>query len=211
MEVLIVLAIITLLSTAAVPAFNAITGTQGVTKGSYDVSTLLEYGRTEAISRQTYVWVVFQNAAESGQADLQMAAFASKDGTPTETSANIMGLTRILHVHNATLVNWSALKQTTKNLLSTTIPVSPTPTPADVCGNNSATPFLSGPATTQYSVTFTPRGEVMLKGAPSVSDSYDSWIDVSFQQTHGTQVAPNADEASLIIDGSTGAVQRLRL
>jgi prepilin-type N-terminal cleavage/methylation domain-containing protein len=217
-EMLVVIGIVSLLSALAVPAFNSLAASRGVTQGLYDVSTLLEFGRTEAVTRQTYVWVVFQNASVGNlttQSEIRMAAFASLDGTPTTGtgSSNLVSLTKILHIRNVALNNWSNLKSATKALL----PANVSPNPSDVFGNNPGSlALLPGPST-QYTITFTPRGEATqrqtaLSTPPLTAYSpYDSWMDVSFRQTHGTQVIPNADDAAVIIDGSTGTLQRIRL
>ena len=211
-ELLLAIAIVSVLSTLAVPAFNSVATTHGVTQGLYDISSLLERGRTEAITRQTYVWVVFQNATVENfttQSEIRMAAFASQDGTSTASAGNIQNLTKILHVRNAKLTTWSSLKATTTGLLANAIPVTPTPVPSPVYGNTSAMAFL--PGANEFTITFTPRGEAMLNGAPTAFTPYNDWIDVSFQQTRGTQVIANAEDAAVIIDGSTGSVQRIRL
>jgi len=223
-ELLIVIGIVSLLSALAMPAFNSLASSRGVTQGLYDISTLLEFGRTEAVTRQTYVWVVFQNASvgnQSTQSEVRMAVFASQDGTATATASNLLSLTKVMHVRNVTLTSWTDLKAATTSLLSTYIPVSPAPVPSDIFANTSAVSFLPAGATgRQYTVTFTPRGEAMRAQAPSPYTPYDSWIDLSFRQINGysasadtspTSDGTSVDDAAVIIDGTTGTLQRIRL
>jgi prepilin-type N-terminal cleavage/methylation domain-containing protein len=209
-ELLVVLAIISLLTALAYPAFQSMTASHSVTQGLDSVATLLEYARTEAVARQTYVWVEFENTTlsdQSGVNEIRMAAFASNDGTANASPSNLLNLTKVIHVHGATLTAWSSLKAATQNLLPANVSAASL---ADV-RTNSATSLQMGSNTFTCSVTFTPRGEAMLPSAPSSTTPYDSWIDVSFRQTKGAQVLPNADDAAVIIDGSTGTLQRIRL
>jgi hypothetical protein len=203
------------LSVTAISSFNSVAAAHGVSQGLYQVSALLELGRSEAMARQTYVWVVFENTTVgnfSGESEIRMAAFASQDGTSTPSSSNLLQITKVLHLHDAKLTNWSSLKSATQGVLPGLIPVTPVPSPVDVYGNNNSISFLTGiNQGTQYSVTFTPRGEAMLATTPGAYTPYDNWIDVSLQQTHGTQVTANALDAAVVIDGSTGTVLRVSL
>jgi prepilin-type N-terminal cleavage/methylation domain-containing protein len=206
-EILMVLGIISILSALAIPAFTAIAASHGITQGAYDVSTLLEYGRTEAVTKQTYTWVVFQNTTVAGQPEVKMAAFSSLDGSATLNATNIRSLTRILHVTGANVIPWSSLKTTTQGLLSSVLNETATPTDASTYSQTTPYAFLPGPA--NYSVTFTPRGEAMLPNAPTANTSYDPWIDVGIAQATGS--GSKRDDAAVVIDGSTGSVQRIRL
>jgi prepilin-type N-terminal cleavage/methylation domain-containing protein len=220
-ELLLVLAIISVLSFVAVAVFRSMGESHGVAKNLYDASTLLEFARTEAITRQTYVWVVFANTSVQGQgmeSEIRAAAFASQDGTPN--TSNLLQLTRILHFQGVQLTQWGYLKPATTNMLSSVF-TGTLPTPADVSTNTGAVAFLPttvASAANQYTVTFTPRGEAMLTQIPSSFTPYNSWLDVSFLHVHGysttapsTQDSSTVDDASVIIDGSTGTVLRVIL
>lgn len=202
LELLAVMAVVAVLSVSALPAFNSFGASQGVKQGIYDVAGLLELARNEAVSRQSYVWVSFENTTNHNQAVLCMMAAAAKDGSANP--AGLVPLTRMIRVKNAVLVNWADLNVNTRACFTNASPVS-------VAHNNSSI-TVSGPGglALSRSITFTPRGEALLVGAPNPSTSYDQYIDVSFRQARGTQVLPEADDAALIVEGSTGAVQRIR-
>ncbi|XHR31004.1 MAG: Tfp pilus assembly protein FimT/FimU [Chthoniobacteraceae bacterium] len=206
-ELLAVMAVLGFLVSATLPAFNSITDSRGITKGIYDTEGLLELARNEAISRQTYVWVAFQNMNTPTGSEIRMAAVASLDGSGTNTnSSNLIPFTRIIHIRDAQLIHWSDLKAATKNLLTGSIPES-------VVDNTEGTAFTVGNTSfnTGNSITFTPRGEALLKGAASATDGYDNLIDVSFRKAHGSVVTANADDAAVIVQGSTGMAHTLRL
>ena len=212
-ELLGVMAIIGLLTALTVPAINSLASAHGVAQGAYSVADLLELARNEAVAKQTYVWVAFQNATVFGSSELQMAAVYSKDGSdgtkynadPVATAANLGSLTKVLLVQNVTLTSWSALQSRTRALYAVQTPVS-------VASSKTGLAFKVGP--TQFSgltLTFTPRGQAMLQAEPGLDGGYDAAIDVSFRQTHGTNVSPNADDAAVVIDGSTGTPTIVRL
>ena len=103
------------------------------------------------------------------------------------------------------MVDWASLKSTTKACFTNGVPVS-------VAQNSDSVAVTgAGGQTLSKSITFTPRGEALLVGAPTPSTAYDKYIDLSFRQARGTQVLTDADDAAVIVEGSTGAVQRIRL
>lgn len=207
-ELLMVVAVIGLLAVATVPAFNAIAGGHAVNQAAYDVSGLLEFARAEAVTRQTYVWVGFKNTNVSGNLELQMAAVASRDGSGTNTSAsNLINLSRVLRAKNITLAKWTELKSATRDLLADASAVSSlSVNTAGVSFQIGANRFDAG-----NSITFTPRGEALLQGSAGPNDGYDRMIDISLRQVRGTVALPDADDASIIVDGAAGTIRTLKL
>src|SRR5688572_13635338 len=59
-EILTVLTLVALVTSFSIPAFNSLGGSRNMAAGIYEVSGLLEFARNEALARQTYVWVGFQ-------------------------------------------------------------------------------------------------------------------------------------------------------
>lgn len=202
LELLAVVVIIAVISVYTVPALQSFASSQGVNQGVYDVLGLLELARSEAIARQAYVWVGFDTKVVDGQSVLCMTAVCAKDGSAD--SANLVRLTRVIQVKNAQLVDWSNLKPETQAILSGSTPLSVA---------NNETNFVPGAngEILKKSLTFTPRGEALLNSSPESTTPYDASIDVSFRQTKGTQVLAHADDAAVIIDGSTGTLRQIRL
>jgi prepilin-type N-terminal cleavage/methylation domain-containing protein len=205
-ELLAVIAVIAILAVSARPAFNAIAASRGAGQAAYDMAGLLELARSEAVTRQTYVWVGFQTVTNGGNAELLAGAVASLDGTGTNTAAaNLRGLTRVLRVRSTTLGGWNDLKPATQALFTQA-------TPASVATNSGGPAFsIGGAAFTGRTLLFTPRGEALLTGAPGLYDGYTPFIGVGLRQTRGTTVPPDAEDAAVLVDGSTGTVRILRL
>jgi prepilin-type N-terminal cleavage/methylation domain-containing protein len=78
LELLIVVAIISILLVLVVPAFTTIKSADDVTKAAYDISGTLEQARTFAIGNDTYVFVGF---FEEGPGQVLLSVVASKNGT----------------------------------------------------------------------------------------------------------------------------------
>ncbi|XHR30593.1 MAG: Tfp pilus assembly protein FimT/FimU [Chthoniobacteraceae bacterium] len=202
-ELLVVMGIIVMLVFVAIPIFRGMQSAQMVTQGTYDAAGLLELARMEAITRRTYVWVGFQNSTPPGE--IRMAAVYSRDGTSDANASNLMNLTRVLHIKNALMTNWDDLKNSTRSLLTDGTSIS-------VALNSAGISFTAGTSRFEKTtITFTPRGQAMLKGTPTADDGYIPLIDVSFRQSHGQTVQPNADDSALIVNGATGTPKIIQL
>ena len=87
LELLVVIAVVVVMMTLAVPAFNSIKGGGDITKAAYDVAGALEAAGTYARANNTYVWVGFfeedsmASAPTAGVGRLVISIVASKDGT----------------------------------------------------------------------------------------------------------------------------------
>ena len=205
LELLVVIGLVALLSVMAVPAWNSMTGGSRFSQAAYDVSSLLELARSEAVSRKTYVWVGFQPMTNEGNLEIRMAAVASRDGSATNTTAaNLQGLTRVLRVPQAELSRWADLGSRTRALFGNQS--------SSVATNSAGLKFSIGPQNfTGRSITFTPKGEALLQGAATLDDGYVPYIDVSLRRTKGTSVMTNSDDAAVIVEGGTGSVRLIRI
>ena len=110
-ELLVVVGVIVLMMTLAVPAFNSIRGGTDFTSVTYDMSGLLDQARAYAMANNTFVLVGIMevnssigtnaNPQVSGTGRIAMAVIASKDGTRpyqalldnshSNTSPNLLG------------------------------------------------------------------------------------------------------------------------
>lgn len=203
-ELLVVIAIVALLSSLAIPAFNSISAATGTTQAAYQLAQMLEQARDEAVGRQTYVWVGFLNTNISGTPTLVMASAFSQDGTGTNTAAsNLTPLSKTVQVHNANIVLFTSLSAATRALV--------VGTPASVAGNTAGISTLaSGGMTMAQTLTFTPRGEVLLKGAVGLDDGYDPLLDVSLSQSRGGNIVASVQDVAVILDGATGVARIIR-
>jgi prepilin-type N-terminal cleavage/methylation domain-containing protein len=207
-EMLVTISVLGLLAVCTSPAFHALTRSRTMTQGAYEIAGLLELARNEAVARQTYVWVGFQSTNVSGFPEIHAAAVCSLDGSGSNTnSANLSALTRVVKVRGVALSDWNSLKDDTRSLLP------PNRTTASMATNQAGIAFAVGGTSFQdrLSVTFTPRGEALLQGVVGPNDGYDRLIDISLREMRGNTVSPSADDAALIVEGSTGTVDILRL
>ena len=189
-ELLVVVSIIGLLAAVAIPAFNSIGQARGVTEAAYQVSAAVELARSEAISRQTYVWLGFQEQTNSGNRDLRIGLVYSKDGSSTNTNAtNLQPIGRAMLIQRVGLTN------------SANVPGSP----VELAGSTTGLSFQIGTANflDRRSVTFTPLGEVMTAPTPAPTNSFDPLLAIGVATARGTQLDTN-NIVSVGIDGSVG-------
>ncbi len=96
-ELMVVIAIITILMVLLVPAFNRMKGAGDVNSAAYTIKGVLEQARTYAMANHTYTWVGFYEEAATnptsgtshpvGIGRLVMSIVASRDGTRYQTSS----------------------------------------------------------------------------------------------------------------------------
>ena len=221
-ELLVVVAVIVVLSSAAGPAFNSILANRGVDSGIANVADFLEMARNEAMTRQTYVWVGLSGTSTSGALGLEMAAAFSTDTSGSYnnlvgSSSNVRPFTKVLQVQNVAFSQWNSLKQATRNQWNS----GNAPYPTDVCGSQPSGNVSFTVGGTQFNsaaipfLTFTPQGEVILSGTAGPQTGYGGFYDIGLRQAHGS-VAPPAgstlvNDAAIVIDGATGATSVVQL
>jgi type II secretory pathway pseudopilin PulG len=190
---LVVIAIIALLAAFAIPAFNSIGQARGVTEAAYQVAAAVELARSEAITRQTYVWLGLQPQTNSGNVDLRIGLVYSKDGSTNTAATNLQPIGKSVLIQRVGLVSPSSVVPYT------------TPAPIDLSTNSGGTSFVIGQMTNsdKRSLTFTPMGEVTAAPTPSPTNGFDPRIAVGLRQARGTTLMTNNDIA-VVIDGSVG-------
>lgn len=90
LELLVVMAIISILLTAAGPVFDSITSTQRPSTVATAIVGQLERARNHAMARNTFVWVRLGKVAEEPD-DFFIGVYESLDGTKTPSASNIKG------------------------------------------------------------------------------------------------------------------------
>ncbi len=85
-ELLIVIAIMSILLTAVGPVFTSLTSSQSPSTVATAVASQLEKARGYAVAKNTYVWIRIGKVAEE-PFDLYIAVFESLDGTDTPAEA----------------------------------------------------------------------------------------------------------------------------
>jgi len=194
-ELLVVIAIIGLLAAFTVPAFSSIGQARGVTEAAYQVAAAVELARSEAIARQTYVWLGLQTQTNSGNLDLRIGLVYSKDGSSTNTStSNLQPIGRSIFLQRVGLVT------------PTSVVPAALPAPIDLSTYSGGISFAIGQMTTSgKSLTFTPMGEVTTNASPRATDGFDPRLGIGLRQTRGTTPTSNTDnDTAVVIDGSVG-------
>jgi prepilin-type N-terminal cleavage/methylation domain-containing protein len=85
-EMLVVIAVISILLTASGPVFDNLTSSQSPATAASVVSGQIERARSHAITKNTYVWVRLGKVAEEPN-DFFIGVYESLDGTDKNTSA----------------------------------------------------------------------------------------------------------------------------
>ena len=194
-ELLVVVAIIGMLAYFVVPTIQSISSARGIADSANRIAEAVEFARSEAVARRTYVWLGFENLTQSGIRIFVLGGVYSKDGSANAASANIQPLFRSVVLEQVGLVG-----------------------SADTGANNSSytgasalatstlgITFSSGSRTfsSKTTVTFTPTGEVMLTGLPTSTTAFESQILIGIRSFRGTTAATNNDIA-VVIDGASG-------
>lgn len=207
MELLAAIAIISVLAVATQPALSGIMGSRNLSRAAGDVASSLEFARSEAIAKNTFVWVGFTNSSQNGTSNLALSIVASRDGSPTSTAANLAPLQRNLRFENIRLAtdaeassSGSPLKSLTSDAAGQSAVLNPMSR-----GSRTSADFTSAQMTFGNTITFTPQGEALLTGSPTSSTPLDPFVGVYLQKMRGN--SGSADLAPLLINGASGQVR----
>ncbi len=188
-ELLSVIAIISLLATAAVPALSDMMASSRRTKYLTDLSTMLESARQYAVSKNTYVWVSFNEQTANGQDPLFARMFATTDGLShtfgPEDAWSSVEVTVPASTNYAAVSRMVALGD-----VQLAVDADLTSTPTFAAGGTS--PKLT------RSIQFTPSGEA------KVGAGVQGSITLSAKASYGKMAKV---EDKLVINGPTGFVR----
>lgn len=187
-----VLAIVVVLASLAMPAFTSIGRARGATEAAFLVAAAAEQARAEAVARNTPIWLLLQTNVVQGSLVLRVGLAASRDGTTNHAATNLQPLGRPLAIERVGMANPSSLSLS-GNLSGVDFPSSGLS--LTVGGVN----FSGGLA-----ITFLPGGEATTNLAPPPTDGFTPRIGIGLPQARGTQTFPADNPAAVVIDGSTG-------
>jgi prepilin-type N-terminal cleavage/methylation domain-containing protein len=232
-ELLSVLAIISVLTAVAIPAFTSVKDADSVSNASYAVSGVLQRARAYAAAHNTYVWVGFYeesaNASSpttgappyAGMGRLVIGTVASADGTqiyadgataaPLPT-ASLVQIDRLIRVQNIHVTDLGAPA-------GGSTPLANRPngayagTTSEQYGINSDSsettpyPFVLGAYTFYKTIRFSPTGEASIDG----NSELRRIGEIDLRPTHGTNLSQNSPNVVAIqFTGIGGGIQTYR-
>ena len=207
-ELLVVVGLLALLSSFAVAAMKDMSSSKGVEAAAFEAKALIEFARSEAMVRQTPVWIAFRNATNDGNLEAQAAVFGSIDGTLNSSGTNLATLSRAVRLRGVGMSHFSALLPATQSLAVVSAPPNEL---LDNPGGIIATNIPSKSFENRWTMTFTPRGEVLLDGAPATAAGFDPHVGFGFVPARGNAIeSPQKQDVGILVEGSTGTARILR-
>lgn len=200
-ELLTVLVIISLLAAGTVPLVRYLTASNNMQQAIYEVEGLLTYARNEAMVRQAYIWVGFNNVVMNDISQVAAVVISGDDGSASP--ATVAPLTRTIRLQNMRMTKWDDLKPATQALTNLD--------PTSLMESTDCREFTVGERSFSKSITFTPQGNAVIMGAPTPFTPYDPCIAIGLQETRGTTIPAGADDVGIMIHGRHGTVQSLRV
>ena len=226
-ELLIVIAITSILAFLALPTLQSLQKSSGFTKSVYELADNVNYARSYALSEDTYVYVGLtevdrmQNPSTTPQAAgfgrVVMGTVASKDGTNLDGVA--YNSANLIQVRPPTMLDMLYLAPTLPTATTGGM-VRPSSNVSNIKGGSSVftmpfslplgTALNAGKYNFTSAIPFNPQGEITVNG------SAVQWIEIDLQPYLGSAVPPppasatQGNQAALIIDGATGALSVFR-
>lgn len=191
-EVLVVVAIVVLLASLAVPAVSSMGQSRGVNEAAYQIAAAVEQARAEAISRNTYVWLAIEQTNASGNQDITLGLVASKNGNFSNTSpTNLQPLARPATIQGVLV---AAPQSSLSNL-------------EDISNHSGGITFSIG--STNFSqgrtLLFSPSGEVAKASPPANNPfAFDRLVGIGLQPSRASDEAKQLNQVDVLIDGSVG-------
>lgn len=213
-ELLAVMAIMTLMLVAIVPAVNNIKGAGEVTNTAFEIATTLEQARAYAMAHNTYVFVGLSprdgvDTTKAGTGEIVLAVAASRDGTKNfgPSDANLAPLARLRRISNM------AIEDALPNTASMSRPVVADNYRLGNAASDATTsfkwPLNGGTSLYEFSkiIQFDPRGTATIP--PNVA-SVPQWLEIGLVGARGNQVVASQNCAAVVLDGVTGSVKIYR-
>lgn len=208
-ELLSVIAILGLLASLAKIGLSSLANTQGVGRTMSEMSSLFEFAKAEAMTKNTYVWIVFVTTQNEGRNQLQVCAAASKSGLPDSSPTNLEQITKVLKFSDLNFVTQSSvqasLQQQLADIDQQIVSVATTGFEINFPVQENGTPKSFG----GVAIAFTPQGEVMAS-EPTANSAYDPVMEMSFQQTKGLVVPVDRQEGILLLWGGNAKARIFR-
>ena len=213
-ELLVVIGVISLLIGLAAPAFVDVLKAAAAGDALSRVSGMIEYARSEAMAKHTYVWLVFASSESDGIAQLTVSVNRSLDGSSVLSVPNTRVSGKTLKLDNIALTDQGDLTAATQALLEkASITPANTPSLSGVDFGGGLPNWPAGGNNTQYAyITFTPEGEALLTSNPSALSPptpFTPRMLLGFRKMAGVTKL-SGDSSAMVLNGGTGAMQIYR-
>ena len=192
-ELLSVLAVMSLLSGFLVISIPGMKSSQDVTTAAYDVQGVLEQARITAMANNTYTWVGFfeenpNNPGTAGTGQVVISVVSSGDGTQTYSNASaptalpstsLAQVSKLMKIPNSHLDVLTAAAVTRPSVPANTYQVG-----NSAFANGTTFPYpLSGTPTYTFTniIQFNPQGD-----ATRIVDVPTQWMEIGLRPSHGS-------------------------
>lgn len=201
-ELLAVMAIISLMMAVSVPAFNVLKSTGDTSTAAYDIAGTLEQARAYAMANNTFVYVGFAERSQmddskAGEGQIVMTAMGSKSGSRNFDSQNLVALTRMRKMPNV------RLEENIPNSGGLTRPVVQSAYQVASDSFTAQDTFELSGVTFSKIIQFDPRGMASVQAS---SASVSQWMEIGLTGAQGS--SPN--NAVVVLDGVTGVAKVYR-
>ncbi len=203
-EILVVIAVISILAALSIPALTSVDRARGVTEAGFQLRSAIELARSQAVSRRTYVWLGLEPVMKDKHLGLQIGMVVSKDGSANSAPENLQALSRPLLIER---VGLCAAKDADVGMDLTVNADDKEAKPQDIAVQNGGEKFKVG--RTEFksgqTLTFTPLGEILVSPIDTSNKGpyFDSRIVMCLRQSRGTTLLLGNDLA-IAINGSAG-------
>lgn len=209
-ELLVTICVISLLIALAPPALTSLLGAGNMNRSVDQLSAVLDLSRSEAIGKDTYVWLGLQNATVNGNSAVQLAAVKSLDGSPNLAASNIEPISRQVILPSTKLVSLSGLSALLQSKISAD---AGSGTMLDISSASSPQSFQAGNQTFTTLILFTPEGEALVPQASATTTTtpFVPHILIALRTARGTQLpASDANGAAILLNGGNSSQQDYR-
>ena len=225
-ELLVVIGIMMILFAASIPAVQNLGVSRGIGTAASQISSALELAKSTAVSRNTYVWVGFATVTNAeGNLETCVGVMMSKDGSSTNTAANLTSVSKLTTIENVALAGPTDIPSALMGKLPSD-PTSPDFSDASSYPGSftSVGSFdfkkanvTSGKVTFPNNATLliSPQGEIIASGDKTKLEfqSFLPQVMIGLTQSRkATSLGADAkDSAVLVFYGGTGSIRVYRL
>lgn len=195
-ELLAVLAIVGLLMALGVPALSSLATAGNINRSTDQVSLMLDLARSEAMSKNTYVWLGLKNETANGGSQLRLAVVRSLDGSSNPT--NIRPSAKSVLLEGVKLVGLTDLAGALQSKISSDLPSGST---VDMSAPGTTQSFVAANQTFTAFILFTPEGEALVptSAVTTAATPFVPCVVIALRSAKGTQLPASDVNGTCIV------------